>query len=267
MAEDIQKSILARSLGVSRSTLYYKPIQPEKDEELRLQIVAVMAEHPAYGCRRIAITLNVGKNRVHRIMKRFGIYPKIKRRKRKYGTVRSTNKVPNRLSKIKVEKPNAAWAGDFTELRWHYNKRLYLATVIDCFTREIIGWRLATHHTSHLVISVLKESLINRGVTPALFHSDQGSEYTSQRCIDWLIENKISPSHSPVGKPWNNGKQESFFSTFKLEFGKASRHETIPLLVEAIGRYIHYYNTRRIHSALRKPPQSFFIENMDGKAS
>ena len=111
---------------------------------------------------------------------------------------------------------------------------------------------------------MLKEATRYRDRTPALFHSDQGSEYTAERVIQWLADNHIVPSHSPVGKPWHNGKQESFFSTFKLEFGKASRHPTITDLTEAIGRYIHYYNTRRIHSALKMPPRVFYSETVQG---
>ena len=225
MEETQSKSTLARNLGVSRSSLYYVPKQPKKDEYLKTAIIAVLSEHPAYGCRRIALTLGTGKNRVHRVMKKFGIKPTIRRKYRKYGTKRAKNGVPNRLPKIDITQPDLAWAGDFTELSFHRQK-LYLATVIDCFTREIVGWQLGTNHTTELILDVLKEATRYRDRTPALFHSDQGSEYTAERVIQWLTDHHIVPSHAPVGKPWHNGRQESFFSTFKLEFGKASRHHT-----------------------------------------
>ena len=96
--ETQSKSTLARNLGVSRSSLYYVPKQPKKDEYLKTAIIAVLSEHPAYGCRRIALTLGTGKNRVHRVMKKFGIKPTIRRKYRKYGTKRAKNGVPNPVS-------------------------------------------------------------------------------------------------------------------------------------------------------------------------
>ena len=73
----------------------------------------------------------------------------------------------------------------------------------------------------------------------------------------WLVRQHILISNSPRAKPWHNGRQESFYNTFKLEFGKPMRHATIEGLTEAIGRYIHYYNTRRIHGTLRLIPRQF----------
>lgn len=99
-----------------------------------------------------------------------------------------------------------------------------------------------------------------RKATPRIFHSDQGSEYASTACIEWLVKHNILPSHSPKGKPWVNGRQELFFSSFKLEFGKASRFPTLEKLIEGIGQHIFYYNFRRIHSALKMPPKQFCDE-------
>lgn len=253
----ISKSALARSLGVSRSSLYYIPRQQKKDESIRDQIVSVINEHPAYGHRRVAWTLNIGKNRVNRVMNKFGITPKIKRRKAKYGRNKSVSGIPDRTRGISPIAPDVIWSGDFTYLHFH-GTILYLATVIDRYTREVLAWQIGLHHTTRLIIEVFEEALRKRGTHPYIFHSDQGSEYTSSACIEWLVKHKILPSHSPKGKPWKNGHQESFYDKFKLEFGKPSRHENIESLMEAIGRYIHYYNTRRIHSALKMPPKSFY---------
>jgi len=105
---------------------------------------------------------------------------------------------------------------------------------------------------------VLQESLHHREQAPKFFHSDQGSEYASQSCIQWLVKHGIAPFWSPKGKPWTNGRQESFFSSFKLEFGRAICFKTIEDLIEGIGKYIHYYNTDRIHSAHKMPPRVFY---------
>lgn len=135
---------------------------------------------------------------------------------------------------------------------------MYLATVMDFATREVLAWQLGLHHTAQLVIDVLEEARRKRGRTPKFFHSDQGSEYTSHACLSWLVRHRIKPSNSPKGKPWHNGRQESFYSTFKLEFGRPHIYQTIEALIEALGRYVHYYNTKRIHSALKMPPRVFY---------
>ena len=157
---------------------------------------------------------------------------------------------------------NAMWNGDFTEFNWH-GRKLYLATIIDRYTRELIAWQLGFHHTTRLILDVLEEAVRKREEVPSIFHSDQGSEYTAHACIEWLVSHKILPSHSPKAHPWRNGHQESFYNTFKLEFGKPSRHETIEKLTEAIGRYIHYYNTRRIHGTLKMPPRIFYERELE----
>jgi len=258
--KEISKVALANSLGVSRSTLYYKPKQELKDLKLRDAIMETLVEHPAYGYRRMALTLGIGKNRAQRVMKKFGLEPRIRHKKPGYGRKRSLSGIPNRTQGISPIAPNVIWVGDFTELNFHSSK-LYLATIIDRFTREVVAWQIGFHHTTRLVLDVLEEAVRKRGA-PYIFHSDQGSEYTAHACLQWIVDHKILPSHSPKAKPWKNGHQESFFDKFKLEFGKPSRHRNIETLIEAIGRYIHYYNQRRIHSALRMPPHAFFLKEI-----
>lgn len=256
MEKKISKSALARSLGISRGSLYYVPKQILKDTSLKEKILETLEEHPAYGHKRIAIHLDIGKNRALRVMALFGIKPKIRRRMPKYGARTSLSGIPNRTQGISPIAPNVIWVGDFTYLNFH-GSMVYFATVIDRFTREVLAWQVGFHHTTQLVLDVLEDAFNKRG-RPNIFHSDQGSEYTSNACIQWIIDHKILPSHSPKAKPWKNGHQESFFDKFKLEFGKASRHETVETLIEAIGRYVHYYNTRRIHSALKMQPKVFY---------
>jgi putative transposase len=257
MEKKLSKSAIARSLGVSRSSLYYVLRQPLKDIALRDRILTTLNENPAYGHRRIAIDLGTGKNRINRVMLKFGIKPRIGHRRPKYGRNKSVSGILNRTRGICPIAPNVIWDGDFTELYFH-GTRLFLATVIDRFTREVLAWQLGLHHTTRLVLDVLEDAHHRRNSKPSIFHSDQGSEYTAHACIQWIVDHKILPSHSPKAKPWNNGHQESFYDKFKLEFGKPSRHQSIEMLIEAIGRYIHYYNTRRIHSALKMPPRKFY---------
>ena len=254
------KSSLARELGISRAALYYQPKRPAKDEALREQILAVLDENPAYGHRRVAIQLKINHKRTGRVMRLYHIRPAIVRSsKYRYAKAKDvvTSATPNRLKERCPIQPNAVWVGDFTYW-WFHGRQIYLATVLDYFTREVIAWQIGLHHTSRLVADVLEEAVRKRPATPQLFHSDQGSEYTGGQCVGWLVRHHIFPSNSPKGKPWHNGRQESFYSGFKLEFGKPGRYATLELLIEAIGRHIHYYNTKRIHSRLKMSPRAFY---------
>lgn len=257
MEKPVTKSALARTLGISRSSLYYKPLREARDRLLRDAIIGTLTEHPAYGYRRIALQLSINKKRAQRVMHKFGLVPSIRRKQPTYGRKTSVSGVPNRTKNLSPIAANVIWNGDFTEFLWQ-GRTLYLATVIDRHTRELIAWQLGFHHTTQLILDVLEEAVRKREKVPTIFHSDQGSEYTAHACIEWLVSRAILPSHSPKANPWRNGHQESFYNTFKLEFGKPSRHQTIEMLTEAIGRYIHYYNTRRIHGALKMPPRTFF---------
>lgn len=192
-------------------------------------------------------------------MRLYSIRPKIlpKNKTRGKGPESVVGEIPNRMKLVCPIQPNAIWAGDFTHI-WFHGRSIYLATIIDTFTREIVAWQMGIHHTTGLVMDVLREAKRKRKTTPQIFHSDQGSEYTATPCLEWLLKEGILPSWSPKGKPWNNGTQESFFRTFKLEFGSPHEYASLETLIEAIGKYMHYYNTQRIHGRLKMPPRTFF---------
>lgn len=149
----LPKSTVARAFGIARSTLYVKPRQPVKDKVILEQVLIVLEAHPDYGYRRVALALEKNKKPIQRIMKKYGLKPK---RRRKH------------LCPIA---PNAVWAGDFTHFDWH-GTLLYVATVIDVFTREIIGIAMGLHHSSQLVIAALDDAKEKRKILPHLFHSD-----------------------------------------------------------------------------------------------
>lgn len=164
--------------------------------------------------------------------------------------------IPNLLINTVLTRPNQAYASDFTYLPFH-GKFVYLATFEDLFTREIVGWDVAMRHNAELVNSALDKSLNNNEEIPDFVHSDQGSEYRSQKYLQTLEICKIKPSMSAKGSPWQNGYQESFYSEFKLELGHPDAYETLGELIEAIALQIYYYNNGRIHSALKCPPKIF----------
>lgn len=252
------KTQLAKELGIARQTLYYQPKRPNHNEQLKQQIVAVMAEHPAYGYRRVALALNMNKKPVRRVMKLFGLRPRIRRKRpvKSGDHGQPATSIPNLGYRICPLQPNVLWAGDFTYF-WVGDRFMYLATVIDVYTREILGWYIADHHTTDLIQRAFSDAVARRRTTPKIFHSDQGSEYTSRLFMAMLAYYEVQPSHSKKSSPWQNGYQESLYSNFKLEV-EADQHSDRGQLIAAIHQQVHYYNTNRIHTALKMAPQQFF---------
>jgi putative transposase len=255
----INKTKLAKSLGVSRQGLYYKPKLPAKDLKLKKQIEDVLVEHKAYGHKRVAIHLGINKKRALRVMKLFDLSPARKPRVPvKNGDLKKEeSKNLNLFSDFNLNSPSQVWASDFTYLPYFNNKFLYLATIIDCFTKEVTGWSLSSKHNSTLIENALIDALSKRK-KPKILHSDQGSEYKSADFTKILKSNKIKQSMSKKSSPWENGMQESFYGKFKLELGHPKCYETLGELVESIAHQIYYYNNKRIHTAIKCPPVVFY---------
>lgn len=252
------KAELARSLHVSRSSLYYKLKLPDKDLLLKQKIEKVLAEHKAYGHRRIAWHLGINPKRAIRVMKLFGLKPKrtAKFPKKLEDIGQEPTTIPNLLKDTVVNSPLSAWQSDFTYL-WYFGKFIYLATVINSYTRQVLGWALSTRHTTELISRALLDAL-QKYPPPNIFHSDQGSEYRSQEFMDLLARYGIRVSMSAKASPWQNGRQESFYGKFKLELGHPECYPTLGELTEAVARQIHYYNHQRIHTAFKCPPTTFY---------
>lgn len=153
--------------------------------------------------------------------------------------------------------PNLFWVSDFTYLKYH-DQYLYLATLMDLYTREIVGWYLTDRHTSDLVIEAFLDAFQNTGLLPELVHSDQGSEYTSKKYTDLVEKLGVKVSMSKKSSPWENGYQESFFNNFKTDLGlEFDRFNTLGEFVEGIYQTINYYNNARIHTTLKMSPNKF----------
>lgn len=256
------KTAFAKQLGVSRSSLYYKPKKPSLDEEDKHKILAVMDAHPAYGARRIAWALGMNRKKTTRLMRQHGLKPRIRRGFRLVkpdDLGRPETRVENIMKVICPIRANVVWAGDFTYL-WFIDRFWFVATVIDVYTREIVGWHIANHHTTALIMEAFQDATRRGGAAPQYFHSDQGSEYVSGAYASLLASYGTIPSHSRKGSPWQNGFQESFYSNFKLELGAVRRFDHVGQLIEAIHQQIDYYNNRRIHSAHRMPPAIFHAQ-------
>jgi transposase InsO family protein len=246
----------AKALGVSRSSLYYEPKQPHKDWVLLQQILEVMRNNPSYGYRRVAQTLSRNHKPVQRVMQMNGI--KAYRRSTKKPFKRPSKQkdlFPNLLLMESPQGLSDIYATDFTYLKWQ-KKTLYVSTILDLFTREIVSCVVLTTHATPLVLNTLLQAIHDRP-PPRIIHSDQGSEYTSLAYQSLCTDLGISQSMSRRGCPWENGFQESWYDKFKKELGDPNRYTNLGELSAVIYHSITYYNHRRIHSALKMSPKQF----------
>lgn len=251
------KTALAKELNVSRQSLYYKPKLLKKDLLLKLEIEKVLKVHKRYGHKRIAMKLGINKKRVRRVMKIFGLAPRRSRRQpfKRQDQHQAPMAIPNLIKGMLIEASGVVWVSDFTYL-WFFGRFVYLATVEDVFTREIVGWAISWHHDADLVCRAMLNAL-EKHSAPQISHSDQGSEYRSAKYGALLLVFEIKISMSKKGSPWENGFQESLYSEFKLEMGDPQCYADLGQLIEAISLQAHYYNHERIHTALKCPPAVF----------
>ncbi len=258
VAEPGSKRRLAEELGVSRASLYYRPKMPTKDENLRRRIEAVMLENPGYGSPRVAIALGINKKRAARVMKKFGLKParRAKTPRKPDDIGREPEAVSNALATLSPIAPDTVWASDFTFIEYG-GKFIYLCTVIDVFTGEVLGFNISRSHDARFVRLAIERAIQRTGVLPVWFHSDQGSEYASALILNWLQGLGAIISMNPKGSPWCNGSQESFFGRFKTEFGDFHRFETLADLLEALYAQLDYFSNRRIKTKLRMAPAQF----------
>jgi putative transposase len=245
---------MARAMGVSRASLYYRPKPPEKDWALKIRIEEKLRERPSYGSRRLAQALGMDRKRVRRVMRLFGIKP-YRRHGKKYRKCKVKRAYPNLLLEVMPSYPNHVWATDFTEFIFHGGK-VYVSTILDLFTRQVVGLHVAVRKGAALSVQTLANALFHHP-KPVILHSDNGKEYEAKAFVDLLEECGITISRSKPGCPWENGYQESFYDKFKVDFGDPNRFDTLGELVSDIYRAVWDYNHERIHSALKMPPAVF----------
>jgi putative transposase len=249
------KTLLSRELNVSRGSLYYQPKQPHKDWCTKVLIEEALRERPAYGHKRLALHLKMNKKKVLRVMNLYGIKP-YRRHGKKYKNTKNIQVIyPNMLLTECPQYENHIWASDFTYLKIG-KKTVYACTVMDLYTKKIIGLSVMTNHTSQLTISALMDALTNHP-KPKIFHSDNGKEYDAKDFKNILNIFGIQISRSKPGCPWENGYQESFYGKFKIELGELNRFHSIGELTFNIYQTIHYYNNERIHTTLKMSPNQF----------
>lgn len=256
----VSKKEIVKELGISRASLYYQHTLPGKDWKLKTEIEQVMHEFPSYGHRRVGDALGINHKRANRVMKKFGIKPYRRRRKprKKRDTEAGASPHENLLLQAHTtpRAPNEVWVSDFTYLMFR-GRFVYLATVLDLYTREVIGKNILTAHTVCLTRGALLDALDEREKPALIVHSDPGSEYRAKEYRELAEAAGIELSMSRKASPWENGYQESFYSQFKVDLGDPNRFTNLGELVYEVYRTIYIYNHKRIHTALKMPPKEY----------
>ena len=257
-------SLMCRALEVQRSSFYaYVKRSPStrslEDQQLVAEIRRIhRASRSTYGSPRVHAELKekkiaIGRHRVARLMRKEGITARFKRPLRR--TTESNHSFPttqNLLARnFSIKEPNRAWVTDITYLRTEQGW-LFLAVVIDLFSRRVVGWSMADHLRTELVLSALNMAKTQRTISPGLVHhSDRGCQYASNEYRKALSYAGIRCSMSRKGDCWDNAVAESFFGTLKTELAHRSRWKTRSHARTAIFEYIEvFYNRKRRHSYL-----------------
>jgi transposase InsO family protein len=238
-----------------------QPVQPGKrlsDEALLVHIkVAHAANKGEYGWPRIwrelrANGVRVGKERIRRLMKQHDIKA---RGKRKFVVTTDSKHnlpiAPNLLNRnFQPEQPNTAWAGDITYIQTEEGW-LYLAVVLDLYSRQVVGWSMQPHMQTSLVADALRMAWFRRRPEPGLiFHSDRGSQYCSQAFQQILAEYGMQSSMSRKGNCWDNAPTESLWGSLKVGRLYGMRFEMRRQAMDEVIDWLTYYNYRRLHSTL-----------------
>ena len=264
-------------IGASRSGYYRWNRQPQSKRQMENEKILMEIRqshknsHMTYGSPRITLDLKANgtkcsKNRVARLMKTNGIAGKAKKKFK--ATTNSNHNLPVAENLLKqnftATKPNTVWVSDITYI-WTMEGWLYIAVILDLYSRQVVGWAMSDRLTSDFVIKALNQAIGRRNPgTCCIFHSDRGVQYASSDFRNVLKGHDFIQSMSRKGNCYDNAVAESFFHTLKIEHVYDHRYETRADARQSIFNYIEiFYNRQRRHSALGYlSPVSFELESM-----
>ncbi len=254
LRDDYSVHQISETLGFNRGLLlYYHPKSDPSEEDLREEIEKLCAEYPKYGYRRITQMLvrlgyTVGYRRVARLMKAENLSVTHKRICRTTRSLDGERPWVNRLDTLDICRCDQVWVADITYVRLK-GRFVYVAVLMDVFSRIVRGWHLSQHLTNALTLSPLEDAL--RQSVPEIHHSDQGVQYLSTAYISTLKHHGIEISLAQRGCPWENGYAERLIQTLKEEEVHLNAYEDITQARARIGHFItQVYNQKRPHSAL-----------------
>jgi transposase InsO family protein len=254
--------LVCRLLGVPRSSVYYTP-QPAADEAmLKTALLDLAGEWPTYGYRRLTAMLKrlgwrVNAKRVRRWMDELNLAgaPPV-RKTRTTDSGHAFPRYPNLVKDLKIRRPEQVWVADITYIRLH-DEFVYLAVVMDVFTRSIRGWHLGRDLDQGLTLAALERALVV--AVPTIHHSDQGVQYAAAPYVERLQKLGVKLSMAAIGEPRENGFAERLVRTIKEEEVDLSDYRDFAEARGQIGHFIDaVYNVKRIHSSLGYlTPQEF----------
>lgn len=248
-------TVLCRVLDLPRSTHYYQPVVRE-EAELRQALEATAQAFPTYGSRRLSqqvrrapFRIVAGRRRVRRLMGELGL-----KRRPKPRICRTTNsqhgfgRYPNLVADRVAAVPDEIWVSDITYIRLR-REFIYLAVVMDVFTRDIRGWNVGRSLGQELTLVALERGLVHH--RPQIHHSDQGIQYAAPAYLQALRQADVAISMAAVGEPRENGYAERLIRTIKEEEVALADYQDFEDALTQIGHFIDdVYRTKRIHSAL-----------------
>jgi len=245
--------LLCELLHYARSSYYYHP-HARNDHATRDAIAEAQGQWPTYGYRRITHEIStettpINSKRVRRLRRLMGLQRKLKAKKRRTtNSQHSFPRYPNLVRDLVVTHPDQVWVADITWIHLQHED-VYLAVIMDVFTRQIRGWYLSRSLDHTLTCSALFRALQQH--TPEIHHSDQGGQYAALDYTDTLRARGVQISMADVGAAWQNGYAERLIRTIKEEEVDLSEYEDFHDAIQQMGRFLDdVYAHKRIHSAL-----------------
>jgi transposase InsO family protein len=265
---------ICHAIGVPVSTHYArrsrKPSRRElADRELLVEIEAARSgRRRVYGARKTWKELrrreiDVGRDRIARVMREHGLVGKLRGSKKRttIADEAALERARDLLQRnFSAARPNEKWVADLTYLRT-WNGFVYLAFILDCYSRMIVGWQLATHMRAELVLDALEMANgLRRPGAGLIAHSDRGSQYMSLTYTDRLDELEIDPSVGSKGDAYDNAMAEAWVATFKTELVDGRRFPSFEHAEHEVLDWIGFYNDERLHEALGDVPPAEYEE-------
>lgn len=248
------KSQVARALGIGRATLYWPSKQASKDKQVAVAIEQWHEIDDTLGHRKLAALLAMSKDRVRRVMHKYGIAARRKRKKYVYPG-KASEVAPNLIRELELDASTEIVFADIFEVRLADGTKVRGCFALWKRTRHILGLAFEYHMRAELVTNALQ--MLTFEAPSAIFHSDQGKQFGAEKTRALLLQKGFQLSMSRAGTPTDNGYAERFVGLFKLAVAERCSYQTLGEFLRAAQEWVRFYNTTRPHESLdyRSPDQ------------